>query len=120
MAPGTSQQLPGKMLNKSREQIRLLKQGGKLDSISKQQGPLYEELDPEAAQVNHINCYEGYAPISSFQECPYDSSLLQAIVDNNKHQGSAKFMKIMGLVTYTAEKWRDTVYLKLNKVCNHI
>ena len=29
-------------------------------------------------------------------------------------------MKIMGLVTYTTHKWRDTVYLKLNKVCNHM
>ena len=29
-------------------------------------------------------------------------------------------MKIMGLVTYAAHKWRDTVYLKLNKVCDHV
>ena len=29
-------------------------------------------------------------------------------------------MKIMGLVTYAAHKWRDTVYLKLNKVCNYV
>ena len=61
------------MLNKSREQIRLLKQGGKLDSIGKQQGPLYEDNVPGAANVNHINCYEGYTPISSFKESPYDS-----------------------------------------------
>ena len=91
-----------KMLNKSREQIRLLKQGGKLDSFRKQQEPLDEEIDSKAAKVNHINCYEGYYLILSFKENPYDSSLLQTIVDNNKHQGSAKCMKIMGLVTYAA------------------
>ena len=28
-------------------------------------------------------------------------------------------MKIMGLVTYAAHKWRDKVYLKHNKVCDH-
>ena len=73
------------MFRKSREQIRLLKQRGKLQDISKQQGPLYEDNDPGTAEVNHVNCYEGYAPVSSFKESPYDSSLLQVIVDKNKH-----------------------------------
>ena len=63
-----------KMLNKSREQIRLLKQGGKLDSIGKQQRPLYEEIDPEVAKVNNVNCYEGYVLLSSLKESLYDSS----------------------------------------------
>ena len=77
------------MLDKSREQIRLLKQEGKLDNIGNQQGPLYEDIDRGAAKVNHVNCYEGYALISSLKESPYVSSLLQVIVDKNKHQRSA-------------------------------
>ena len=28
-------------------------------------------------------------------------------------------MKIMDLATYAAHNWRDTVYLKRNKVCDH-
>ena len=107
------------MLNKSREHIRLLKQGGKVNDISKQQGSLYEDNDPGTAEVNHVNCYKGYVLVSSFKESPYDSSLLQVIVDKNKHQGSAKCMKIMGLVTYITHKWRDKVFLKHNKICNH-
>ena len=68
------------MLNKSREQITLLKQGGKLDSIRKQQEPLYEEINSEAAKVNHINCYEGYTPISSFKDDPDDKSIFQLLL----------------------------------------
>lgn len=44
----------------------------------------------------------------------------QYIVNNNKHQGSTKCLKIMGLVSYVAYKWRDKVYLRLNKSCEHI
>ena len=70
-------------------------------------------------EVNHVNYYEGYIPVSSFKESLYDSSLLQVIVDNNKHKGSARCMKIMGLVTYITHKWRDKVFLKHNKFYNH-
>merc|ERR1711942_179344 len=38
-----------KMLNKSREQIRLLKQGGKLNDVSKYRVTLYEDNDPGTA-----------------------------------------------------------------------
>ena len=84
-----------------------------------QQGPLYQDNDPGTAEVNHVNCYDCYAPVPLFKESPYDSSLLQVIVDKNKHQGSAKCMKIMGLVTYITHKWRDKAFLKHNKICKH-
>ena len=48
-----------KMLNNSREQIQLLKQGGKVNNLSKQQGSPYEDNDPGTGEVNHVNCYEG-------------------------------------------------------------
>ena len=83
-------------------QIKLLKQGGKLSSSRNQQDPLHEDTNSEAAQVNYVNYYEGYAPILSFKDNPYDNSLFKTIVTRNKHKGSAKFMKIMGLVTYAA------------------
>ena len=105
-----------KMLEKSREQVRLLKQGGKLQNINKQQEPLYKDNDPGTAEVTNVNCYEGYAPVSSFKESLYDSSLIQVIVDKNKNQGTAKYMKIMDLVTYIAHKWRHIVFLKHNKI----
>ena len=63
-----------KMLEKSREQVRLLKQGGKVQTVSKQQEPLSKGNDPRTAEVNYANSYEGYAPVFSFKETPYDSS----------------------------------------------
>ena len=63
------------MLEKSKEEVRLLKQGGKVQNISQQQEPFSKDNDPGTAEVNHVNCYEGYTPVSSFKESPYDSSL---------------------------------------------
>ena len=68
-----------KMLNNSREQIQLLKQGGKANNLIKQQGSLYEENDPGTVEANHVNCYEAYIPISSFQ----GKSLRQFITPSN-------------------------------------
>ena len=49
----------------------------------------------------------------------YDTTRLQGIIDRNKHKGSAYCMKIMGLATYAAHKWRDKAFLRKNKVCGH-
>ena len=69
-----------------------------------QQDPLYGETNSEATLVNHDNYYERYALILAFKDNPYDNSLFKTIVTRNKHKGSAKCMKIMGLVTYIAHK----------------
>ena len=98
---------------------KLLKQGEDGHHSNNQQDTYHKALTSEVVQSNHINCYEGYTLISPFKDDPYDSSIFQTIVNNNKHQGSAKCMKIMGLVTYAAHTWRDKVYLRLNKNCNH-
>ena len=49
----------------------------------------------------------------------YNTAKLQGLINRNKHKGSAYCMKIMGLVTYTAHKWRDKAFLKKNKVNGH-
>ena len=76
-------------------------------TVDKQQEFLSEGSNPKTTEVNYVNCYEGYAPVSSFKESPYDSSLLQVIINKNKHLETAKCMKIMGLFTYFAHKWQD-------------
>ena len=103
-----------RILNKSKETIKLLKQGGNGPQSGNQ------DVTTETVQANHVNCYERYIPISVLKGDPYDSSLFQTIVDNNKIQGSAKCMKMIGLVTYAAHNGRDTVYLRCNKVCKHV
>ena len=49
----------------------------------------------------------------------YDTISVQGLINRNKHRGSAYCMKIMGLATYAAHKWRDKAFLKKNKVCGH-
>ena len=63
-----------KMLKNLREQVKLLKQGGKVQPMEEQQKYLSEEVS-----VNYVECQEGYALVSSFKENPYDSSMLQII-----------------------------------------
>ena len=92
------------MIEKSKEQVKLLKQGGKMQNFNKQQEILSEGEDPKTTKVNYVNCHERYAPVSTFKESPYDSSLMQVIIDKNKHLGTTKCMKIMGLLTYFAHK----------------
>ena len=82
-----------KMLEKSKEQVKLLKQGGKVQTVDKQQEFPSEGDNPKTIEVNYVNYHEGFAPISSLKECPYDSSLMQVIIDRNKHLGSAKCIK---------------------------
>ena len=44
-----------KMLEKSKEQVRLLKQGGKVQYISKQQEPLSKDNDLGTIEVNPVH-----------------------------------------------------------------
>ena len=106
------------MLENLKEQVRLLKQRGKVQTGHKQQEVLSQSEDPKTTEVNYVNCFEGYAPFSSFKESPYDSSLLQVIIDKNKHLGTAKCIKIMGIFTYFAHKWQDKVSLNLTRIPN--
>ena len=70
---------------------------------------------PDQVEVQHVNCYEGYIPRHSIQRGTYNTSLLQGLIDRNKHKGSAYCVKIMGLVTYIAHKLRDRKFLKKEK-----
>ena len=55
---------------------------------------------------------------SSFKEGHNDSSMLQAIVYIHKHQGTAKFMKVMGLITYIAKNGVTLLFFKRTKHVN--
>ena len=49
-----------------------------------QQDPLHEDTNSEATLVNYDNYYEGYAPILSSKNNPYDNSLFRTIATRNK------------------------------------
>ena len=122
LASSWLQELPSnyldKMLSKYQEQIKLLMQGGKSMTNSTHEN-LYKNNNPEPVEVNHINCYVGYALTYSLKERSYDSSCLQIVVDRNKHKGSAFCMKVISLATYVAQIWRDKAFLSTRKKCNH-
>ena len=66
------------MLEKSKEQVKLLKQGGKVQPVEEQQEILSEGDNSKTMKVNYVECQEGYAPVSSFKESPYDSSFCKS------------------------------------------
>ena len=107
-----------KLLSKSQEKIKSLLQGGVSEMEPNHLTQSDEDL-PDQVEVRHVNCYEGYIPRHSIQGGTYDTSLLQGLIDRNKHKGSAYCMKIMGLVTYITHKWRDKTFLKKKRECKH-
>ena len=100
-----------KLLSKSQEKIKSLLQGGVSAMEPNHQAQPDEDL-PDEVEVRHVNCYEGYIPRHSIQGGTYDTSLLQGLISRNNHKEYAYCMKIMGLVTYIAHKWRDRTFLK--------
>ena len=113
LVPNWLQQHPCKYLDKlihtSKERIKSILQGGGAEDESSQ-GSVDE------ATIRHISCYEGYTPKHPMQGKGCDTARLQGLINRNKHKGSAYCMKIMGLATYAAHKWRDRVFLKKTSV----
>ena len=116
LRPEVLQQHPNKFLNKlihiSQGRIKTILQGGHSEDI-------HDQASPEEVSVRHISCYEGYVPKYPVEQKGYNTDTLQRIVDRNKAKGSAYCIKIMGLVVYAAHKWRDKVFLKKHKPCEH-
>ena len=66
--------------------------------------------------VNFIEVQDRFKPIKNK---PVDFHPLEAIVRRNKFRGTNYCLKIMGYVTWIAHNWRDKIYLKKHKVCEH-
>ena len=52
------------MLEKSKEMVKLLKQGGEEQPVEEQQEILSEGDNPKTTEVNHVECHEDYDPVS--------------------------------------------------------
>merc|ERR1712163_85931 len=50
---------------------------------------------------------------------PVDFHPLEVIVRRNKFRGTNFCLKILGYVTWIAHNWRDKIYLKNHKACEH-
>merc|ERR1711962_1231259 len=109
-----------KMLTESQEKIRAQTAGG----IDKK--PINEEellkhdcvelRRGENVMVNFIDVQDQFKPV---RNKPVDFHPLETIVRRNKFKGSNYCLKIMGYVTWIVHNWRDKVYLRKHKACNH-
>ena len=66
--------------------------------------------------VNFIEVQDRFKPV---RNKPVDFHPLETIVRRNKFKGSNYCLKIMGYVTWIVHNWRDKVYLRKHKVCEH-
>ena len=66
--------------------------------------------------VNFIEVQDRFKPIKNK---PVDFHPLEVIVRRNKCRGTNFCLKILGYVTWIAHNWRDKIYLKKHKVCEH-
>merc|ERR1712243_171650 len=108
------------MLIESQQKIQAQTMGG----ISKK--PLNEEellthdcvelKQGENVLVNFIEVQDRFKPIRNKQ---VDFHPLETIVRRNKFKGSNYCLRIMGYVTWIAHNWRDKIYLRKHKICEH-
>merc|ERR1711962_1304235 len=108
------------MLIESQEKIRAQTTGGTTKKPLNEEELLAHDCvelkKGENVMINFIDVQDRFKPV---RNKPVDFHPLETIVRRNKFKGSNYCLKIMGYVTWIVHNWRDKVYLRKHKACNH-